>query len=233
MFFKSKDVKVLEAENERLTNVDTILRGEIRELKEGHRKEKISLENDISRLETSRNWDYDEAHRKYLDLNNKFNDKVDRAISQTKKSLEKEFESKEKNRANEHKNLISKTEREHAEKIAKCDRALEQDKSNYRKYLRTENNKQVDHLTTDNARLVKENAALTGENKALVVSNTTLTKQASEALALVGTQLKNSFDLAQSAVCAMPDISADFTTPESNIIVTGSNQSPRPEVKKS
>lgn len=123
-----------------------------------------------------------------------------------------------------HADRTKKLEAEYAAKLAKVDRDLEADKASYRKYMRTELNKEVDTLRAENLKLIKENATLTGENNIFKNSQSFFTGR-----------VESMNDFANKLVGALPTVSAEITTPV--VTVTGgttatNSQKPQGEQKK-
>lgn len=108
----------------------------------------------------------------------------------------------------EYTSRLKKLESEYAEKIAKCDKKLEEDKISYRKYLRQENNTKIDKLEKANFYLIKDAADLRGSNNGLIVSNG----------ALQG-QLASMATIMEKIISSLPTVTAEITTPDITVAV--------------
>lgn len=211
MFFKTKDQKELEAtiaslreENNRLNRAVSIALERERVADNEHVAE-------IAVFRTERNLDAEYYENLYKDLSNKFDEKVDRAITAVEKPLRKEYESKVTSQDKLHQERMTRLEKDHAEKIAKCDRNLEEDKKSYRKYLREEFNKQIDTLTEENKNLIRDNMELCADLEAETNVNSVLT----------GT-IEATNKTMEALVKALPTIDAKFTTPNAPTAMVGS-----------
>lgn len=153
----------------------------LEEVQNGYKDEIIDLKREISVLKDNFDIDVDNAK---TDVLNKA-DKVERENERT-------FNKK-----------IVQLEKEYADKIAKCDRALENDKASYKKYLRSEFNGRLDKAEEKAQKLEVENGKLLGENKSLIAWNEFCSGKQESQLELIGLVLK-----------ALPTVSANITTPE-------------------
>lgn len=136
-------------------------------------------------------------------------------------TAQNKLEAKSKAQDKEHLTRMTRLEKDYAEKIAKCDRNLETDKVSYRKYIRTENNKTIDSLTAENKKLVEEVALLTGENNGLTAT-----------VGIVQGQLDSMQTCFESIIGAMPSISAEFRTPDVNVVGLGGNKAEQKQEQK-
>lgn len=130
-----------------------------------------------------------------IDLDNQYVDKtnkLEKEHAERMRKLEKDFANKEAN-----------LEAKYLEKMTKCDKKLEDDKASFRRYMKTEHNKYVELLETDNKNLLKENLTLRAERDAAIASHKIIEGTLSS--------VAGSFD---KLIGALPAVSAEITTPE-------------------
>lgn len=129
--------------------------------------------------------------------------KQDKEHADRMRKLESDYQVKTDKLESTHADRMRKLEATYVEKLSKLDTKLESDKASFRKYMRTENNKLIDTLETENKKLVKENAILTGEVTGMKGTSNVLSGQLSS--------MASSFD---KLLVALPTVSASITTPE-------------------
>lgn len=180
------------AQAEKITNLESEIDSLILQLKYSrenrseHTLEVAELENTIK------------------DMKQTQKDEIARGIAQEKRDLKSTKETQER----EHKALVKKLEAEHLEKISRVDRKLEEDKTSFRKYLKTEFNTRLEKLEKENQKLSDENAEVRGINVGLESVNGHLSGQAESTLEVLSQFVK-----------ALPSVSATITTPESHVHV--------------
>lgn len=192
--------------NERETQVDN----DKREVRANH-------SNEISSLKTSHSIEIVGKNNEIQQLKDNFKTNLVKEVAQEKKNLKVLTDRLEKEYQDKAKRLNS----EHAARIAKCDRDLENDKASYRKYFRSEHNSKVEKLETENNRLFKENVTLTAENKALNTSNG-ITQSQLNSVSDLNESLSETMgtltsELVKGLAKSMPTITASFSTPEVNV----------------
>ncbi len=193
---------------------DEGLKAEIKSLKSDilfFRRKIASLEDEIakndivnSELQTRQSILLATRDNDMLVLKETMNDKISKEVSQTKKDYKSKTESLEREHANKMKSL----EKEYVEKLARVDRKLEEDKTSFKKYFKTEFNGKIENLEKENDRLFKENVTLKAENSAVTGSKDSLQGQI-ESLTSIMEQIVNS----------LPVVSATMTTPETHVHV--------------
>ena len=144
----------------------------------------------------------DEIH----EIKSTLGSRVEKEVAQTKK----DYKIKTDNLEREHSNKMKSLEKEYVEKLARVDRKLEEDKSSFRKYLKTEFNSKVENLEKENAKLVKDNGELLGKVGGL-----------NRAIDLFQGSINPAISLAEKVIAALPTVSATITTPEVNVQVPG------------
>lgn len=153
------------------------------------------------------------AENALKELESSISVKVNREIASEKKELKIKGEKQDK----EHADRMKKLESEYASKIAKSDKDLESDKVSYRKYIRSEYNKQVENLEKENKKLVTDNIELNTSVKANKYAIGILEGQIKSMNGVVDTLSEANGNLSESIasglVKAMPNITASFETP--------------------
>ncbi len=184
---KAQRISDLENQVENLINANERLITRNNELSSDIRMHRTNSELEINSIQNGYKIDLQSAVQRADRADFKFNERVDFAVAKKTRELDAA-----------HLARMTKLEKEHAEKIAKCDHALETDKSTYRKYLRSEFNDMV----SENTRLVKENFDLRGKNSGLEGS-----------VKCMEGQVKTMADTMNQFVKVLPKIEANFTTP--------------------
>lgn len=173
-----------------------------------------------------------DLNRKIEGFENDFESKLEKAVKDEKKSLtntekalKKDYETKTKRLEADFASKTKKLEadfaakakqqtKEHLEKLSKMDTKLENDKASYRKYVRQENNKNIESLEKRIVGLDAENKRISIENGKLIGENTSLKSLSNFNAGKTESMGTLANKLTEGLVKAMPTVNADFTTPE-------------------
>lgn len=227
--FTDKKVRVLSAENAELkaklaeatqARIDAkehelTLEIRFKENNLSHREELSIMRHEfkMERAELAREHEAETTRlQREIDINEEnIETEIEDGIIDAKAKLAKKEAELERVYTDKMKKLVA----DYAEKMARCDKNLEADKISYRKYLRTEHNTEIDGLRKENATLTKENASLQGENTGLHIT-----------VGIIEGQLESMTGCVDNVLNALPTISAEFKTPDINVVGMGMNSKP-------
>jgi chromosome segregation ATPase len=161
--------------------------------------DKGNLQIELNRIGTVHNIEVEKLNNHILGMEKTMKDEVAKNTASDKKDLKAKSESQER----EHSNKMKSLEKEYLEKLQRIDRKLEEDKTSYRKYLKSEFNSKVETLEKDNKNLLKENGELKGKVDGL-----------NKAIDLFQGSINPVVSLAEKIVAALPVVSAEITTPK-------------------
>lgn len=229
ILFGSKALKE-ENDNLRVSNENLIERNlelERENAEVDNRIERVRISN-IREMDELKNVHEREINRltdQIADFDASFERKVEAAVAEKKKELkkltetqERDFKDRVKKLDKEYEDREKKLNKEFTDRMNSNDRKLEQDKISYRKYLRQEHNTRLTELEKENKNLSKENMSLNSEVKAQENTIGILQGQVKVLSGNTETFAKSldslSSKLGDGLVKAMPNISADFSTPK-------------------
>jgi chromosome segregation ATPase len=185
----------LESRIEELKREGSYLENRITSLQD----DKGNLQIELNRIGTVHNIEVEKLNNHILGMEKTMKDEVAKNTASDKKDLKAKSESQER----EHSNKMKSLEKEYLEKLQRIDRKLEEDKTSYRKYLKSEFNSKVETLEKDNKNLLKENGELKGKVDGL-----------NKAIDLFQGSINPVVSLAEKIVAALPVVSAEITTPK-------------------
>lgn len=200
--FTNKKVSRLEDQNEYLVRENEVKNEKIKNLEASLRTIETNHTAESHVQAAGHKIDIAKLQAELQVLNNGFHNKVSREIDHKSLILEKAHELK-----------MSQMKKEHLEKMSNLDNKFENDKASYRKYLRTEHNKEIDGLR-----------AATDFLKTRVIELEAIGEANLEIAASAEGTVKALTSVVEGLTKALPTISASFTTPTipANTVTVGS-----------
>lgn len=215
--FKSKKVIRLEDKVRDLEADKIYLQGRIDDNQNEINKQEVYHKETIGRMENNHTLLMNDLQREYDLLESDFDSKLEKAIKdekaflvKAKKNLEKDYESKTKKLEKDYEAKFKQLNKEHVEKLAKMDAKLEADKASYRKYIRQENNKQIETFEKD---IKSKDATIVDLRVQLAEANGKIAGLERTSGILQG-QVSSTATALEKTIDALPTVTAEITTPE-------------------